>query len=412
MGKLVEKSTTMRQTWYGVSIVMLVATVVGVMVILLANSVLQTYVTVDDSLEDSTLPASHKNEIPQLEVNTVLSGLSHPWDVGFLPDGQLIFTERQGQISLLRDGKKTVLYEIPDVKVIGEGGLLGLAVDPQFAQNRYIYACFNSTNLSDVGIDVRVVRWKVNGSTTGLESRNDIITNMPSAGAGRHSGCRLAFGPDGYLWIGTGDAAQNHAGILPPQDPKNLGGKILRVDRDGRAVPGNLGGAFDDRIYSYGHRNVQGIAFLPQALNGVVGFNAEHGPDADDEINPLSSGNFGWDPGAGYNEQVPMTDKQKFPNAIEAVWKSGVPTQAPSGLAVVTGTRWQAWNGALAVAMLKAQHLKILRFDGNGKIINEDKIITDKGRLRAAHMGPDGSLYITTDNGNDDAIIRLTPKRL
>lgn len=411
MDNLPQSSSTQRQAWFGIGIVVLVASVVGVLVVLLANYTLQTYISIDDSLESSSLPSSHKHETPELETQTVLSGLSHPWDVGFLPDGQLIFTERGGLISVIRDGQKAILYHIPDVKVIGEGGLLGLAVDPQFAQNRYIYACFNSTNLSDVGIDVRVVRWKVNAAVNGLESRTDIVTEMPSAGAGRHSGCRLTFGPDGYLWIGTGDAAQTHSGVLPPQDPKSLGGKILRVDRDGKGVPGNLAAPFDTRIYSYGHRNVQGIAFLPHAVNGVVGFSTEHGPDIDDEINSLKPGNFGWDPGPGYNEQVPMTDKQRFPDAIDAVWKSGKPTQAPSGMAIIIGTRWQAWNGALAVAMLKAQHLKLLRLNTEGLLIAEDRIVTDKGRLRTAHMAPDGSLYVTTDNGNDDAIIRLTPKR-
>jgi glucose/arabinose dehydrogenase len=217
----------------------------------------------------------------------------------------------------------------------------------------------------------------------------------------------LAFGPDGYLWAGTGDNARGDTSI----QPKNLGGKILRVDRSGAAAPGNLGGDYDSRIYSYGHRNVQGLAFFPSAKNGVLGLSAEHGPTVDDEVNELRKGNFGWAPPAqGYDESVPMTDLTRFPDAISAIWSSGNPTQAPAGAAVIKGKQWKGWDGALAVAMLKGQHLKILRLDDKNKVIKEEKTLVDiYGRLRAVVQGPDGALYIGTSNGNDE-ILKLSPE--
>lgn len=338
---------------------------------------------------------------PAAKADVLLSGRANVWDMAFLPDGAMLFTERRGGLSVLKDGQARQVSAISDIDAGGEGGLLGLAADPQFAQNRHIYACFNST-----AGDVRVVRWTLPADLSGLSARKDIITGITANQSGRHSGCRLAFGPDGYLWVGTGDAALG----TQPQQPKSLNGKILRVDREGVAAPGNLGGEFDARVYSYGHRNTQGLAFFPAAKNGVPGLSAEHGSSVDDEVNELRKGNFGWAPPNGYNESgVPMTDKQRFPDAVSAIWSSGSPTQAPSGIAIINNAKWQGWNGSVAVAMLRAKHLKILRLDAANKVTKEERLLVGTyGRLRAVVQGPDGNLYVSTDNGNDDKIIRLT----
>ena len=381
---------------------------VGAAILFAAQYALKMYIEAS-SPDATTAPSALSTQAPDVQITTVLSGLSHPWDVGFLPDGQMIFNQRKGTISVVRDSKAVTLAQIGDVLVDGEGGLLGLAVDPAFADNRFIYTCFNSTK---GGPDVRIARWRVNAGVTALEDRKDIVTTMPSNTAGRHSGCRIVFGPDGYLWVGTGDSARPNISPQTSQNPQSLGGKILRIDRDGKGAVDNLGKPFDNRIYSYGHRNTQGIAFLPQPLNGVVGFSAEHGSTVDDEINPLKKGNFGWDPDVGYLEiGVPMTGKQKFPDAIDALWRSGSTTQAPSGLAVISGKQWKAWDGAIAMAMLKATHLKILTLDKQASIVKEERILTDKGRIRSVHQGPDGNVYVTTDNGTNDEIIRLMVKR-
>ena len=345
--------------------------------------------------------------MPTLKTEVVLTGRQHVWDIGFLPTGEMLFTERGGTLSLLKDGQAKQLAAIADVRVVGEGGLLGLAIDPEFTANRQIYTCFNTK-----GNTIHVVRWAVTADLSGLEKRSDIITDMPdNVNSGRHSGCRLAFGPDGYLWIGTGDTGQA-LGKSVPQDPKSLGGKVLRVTRDGKGAPGNVGGEFDARIYSYGHRNIQGLAFFASPVSGVLGINAEHGTDKDDEVNPLKAGNFGWGPPAGtYDQSVPMTDKTRFPDAIDALWASGDPTEAPSGAAVLKGKQWKLWDGAVVLAMLKDERLKVLTFDNQLKLTSEEERLKGEfGRLRAAVMGIDGSLYLSTSNGSDDKIIRVTPR--
>jgi hypothetical protein len=260
-----------------------------------------------------------------------------------------------------------------DVVANGEGGMLGLEVDPAFATNGYVYVCMASG--LDGASDVRLVRFTLrtpNGNE--VLRRTDIVTGMPYS-SGRHSGCRPRFGPDGYLWVGTGDAAIGST----PQDDSSLGGKVLRVDRDGDAAPDNPGG----RIWiSKGHRNVQGIAF--RSRDGL-GVSAEHGPSIDDEVNLLLPGNFGWDPVPGYNESVPMTDLGKFPDALEAIWSSGSPTLALSGATFIEGNRWGDWDGVLTVATLKATHLHIYFLTSAGEVTRELRVIEDRAGRPLVH---------------------------
>jgi glucose/arabinose dehydrogenase len=348
---------------------------------------------------------------PPYTVTTVVSGLNHVWDIGFTPDGTMLYTERSGRVSAFVGGQKRLLQTLPDVVVASEAGLMGMAIDPQFASNRQIFVCLAST-LGGPNRDVRIVRFRVNASYTGLTDRQDIVTGMPvnvEGELGRHSGCRPRFGPDGYLWVGTGDAAQARV----PQDLGSLGGKVLRIDRDGKGAPGNPGGALAPRLWSFGHRNVQGIAF--RASDGL-GVSTEHGPDRDDEINRLTQGNFGWDPvdprgSAAYNENVPMTDTAKFPDAKRAIVSSGTPTIAPCGATFVSGARWGPWDGALVVATLKGTSLRAFKLEpGTGRLQAQGITLTGNGRLRAVTQGPDGNLYVSTSNGGaTDRILRLTP---
>jgi len=339
-----------------------------------------------------------------LTVTTVVGNLDHPWDLAITPGGNIVFTERVGRINILYGGQKRVLATPTDVVAQGEGGMLGIAVDPQFTTNRRIYTCMMS-NRSGTN-DVRIVRWRINDGVSALTDRTDILTGIPTTG-GTHMGCRLRFGPDGYLWAGTGDATQG----LAPQSRTSLGGKVLRITTDGAGAPGNAGGGFRPEVYTYGHRNVQGIAFAP---NGQA-YSVEHGPDRDDEVNRLvRGGNYGWDPVApgsagDYDQTRPMTDLTKFPNAQRAVWSSGVPTIAPSGATFLTGAQWGGWNGALAVAVLKGSQLRVLALNANGTAVEQQWTrITDRGRLRSAVQGPGGVLYIATD-ANPGAILKVTP---
>jgi len=287
---------------------------------------------------------------------------------------------------------------------------MGLAIDPQFASNRLIYVCLAST-LGGPNNDVRVARFQVNADYTGLTNRTDIVTGAPvnTAGElGRHSGCRPRFGPDGALWIGTGDAAT----ATVPQDVHSLGGKILRVTRSGAGAAGNPRGAWDPRIWSIGHRNTQGLAW--RASDGL-GVSTEHGPDRDDELNRLDSGQFGWDPyrppSNAYDEGVPMTDLSRFPDARRPILAAGVPTIAPCGATFVSGTRWGTWDGVLIVATLKGHSLRSFKLEAStGQLRDLGAALTDRGRLRSVTQGPDGNLYVGTSNGGGtDRILRLTP---
>ncbi|MDH3845579.1 MAG: PQQ-dependent sugar dehydrogenase [Myxococcales bacterium] len=346
-----------------------------------------------------------------LEVSSLISGLDKPWDIAWLPNETVLITERPGRLNVYGNGigqAPSLVIEPTDLVASGEGGMLGLEVDPDFDSNGYVYVCF----CSDAGgvnpeyvPDVRLVRYELttpNGDSVVMDGRTDIVTDMPYT-SGRHSGCRPRFGPDGYLWVGTGDAAYG-GDPTAPQDDNSFGGKVLRIDRDGNAAPGNVDGLW----FSKGHRNIQGMAF--RAGNDPLGMSAEHGPDTDDEINLLVQGNFGWDPGLGYNESVPMTDTDKFPDAIEAAFSTGRPTLAYSGAEFIEGDQWGNWDGVLAVATLKAEHLHIYFVDAEGNVTDGGRFIEDEGRLRSPRMGPDGLLYVTTDGGGSSGeVLRVSP---
>jgi len=347
---------------------------------------------------------------PPMTRTVVLSGLDRPWDVAFTPDGTMFFTERSGAVSSWNGSgaPAEMLDEPADLQPGSEGGMLGLAVDPAFSSNHFLYTCYTSNSPGGNG-DVRVVRWTVDAGYTTLSSPTPIVTGMPRS-TGRHSGCRPRFRPaTEHLYITTGDAAIG----TNPQNLQSLGGKVLRVTRDGDPVAGNPGigvANFDDRIYTYGHRNVQGITFHPE--HGRP-YSAEHGTDCDDEINKLRQGtNYGWDPVPGYNESVPMTDFSKFPGARPASWSSGCPTIAPSGVEFLSGPQWGEWNGVLVTAVLKNHQLRFFTLSPNGMVAT--RIATRYNplgvRLRSVVQGPDGSLYVTTDAAAPNGEIwRVTP---
>ena len=281
----------------------------------------------------------------------------------------------------------------------GEGGLLGVAVDVEFEENRFIYVAYN---INIDGSEVRVTRFELSEDLV-LDNALHIVEGLPAIESGRHSGTQLAMDQEGILWIGTGDSATANT----PQDPESLGGKILRVTRDGEPAEGNLEAPFDPRIFSYGHRNTQGLILFAEPVDGVYGYSAEHGSWIDDEVNVLVQGNFGWDPLPPYNEDVPMTDLDKFPDAIEAVWSSGERTIAVSGLTQLIGEQWGDFDGALVLGVQKDQHLRVLRI-AEGAVVGETLLYEKEfGRIRGVMMHSDGSLYFATDNGGDDKIVRV-----
>ena len=347
---------------------------------------------------------------PRIQVETVVSDLFVPWDLAFTPDGAMLFTERNFTLSVrLADGTVRTLQrprDFTDKLNAFEIGLMAIVVDPDFAGNRRFYTCQSHWDTHQATAEIQVISWTVNaGYTKATRVKDPLVGGIPIRERGRHGGCRLRFGPENYLWIATGDAAMPTV----PQDLNSLGGKVLRVDRTtGAAAPDNpfeSGGA-KTRIYTYGHRNPQGLALRPGT--GQM-WSVEHGPHRHDEVNLLvKGGNYGFDPvdpdrPASYAERrVPMTDRSKFPDAVSAKWSSGrYGTLATSGGIFLKGEQWGAWNGWLAVAALREAQLRLLRFTPDGTLINETIVPGLHGRfgrLRTPMMGPDGALYVTTSN--------------
>ncbi len=349
---------------------------------------------------------------PPLTVVTLVSGLTIPWDVAFAPDGTMLFTQRSGVLSSrLADGTvQTVTADLSDLVSAGERGLMGIVVDPSFSSNRRFYTCQGHS-----GGGVQVVAWTIDAAyKEATRVADPLVGGIPGTNIG--SGCRLRFGPQGYLWISTGDAFVG----TNPQSLDSLGGKILRVDAStGSGAPTNpFSSPNSPLIYSYGHRNPQGLAQRPGTEEMWA---VEHGPAWDDEINLLErGGNYGWDPASddeesGYDIRSSMTDLAEFPDAVEAKWSSGYPTVAPSGGIFLEGDAWAEWEGRLAVATLGTRSLLIFDFDADGSFVSlviPTRLARNYGRLRTPMLGPDGALYITTSNGGgSDRILRVVPSR-
>ncbi len=351
---------------------------------------------------------------PELTVTEIVKGLSHPWGIDFTPDGTMLFTQRAGALNArLTDGTvKRVDADLGDLLVDGFAGLQALAVDPDFTTNRRFYTLQGHT-----GREMQVIAWTIDADYDEATRVVDpLVKGIPIGPGPWHSGGRLVFGPEGYLWIATGDGRV----VTGAQDLTSLGGKVLRVDpRTGAGAPGNPFGA-SSPVYSYGFRNPQGLALRPGTDQMWL---VEHGPKHDDEINLLApGGNYGWDPIPDdgtltfydYSDEagVPMTDLAKFPSARQARWSSGFPTLATSGAVFLDGPQWGEWDGRLAVATLKTKSLRVFEFTEQGDFASQivvPELDGSQGRLRTPVLGPDGALYIATSNRPGvDRILRVT----
>ena len=397
-----------------------------------------------------------QTEAPTLAATTVLSKLSNPWDMAFLPDGTMFFTEKckglsvrtaAGPVNRLLGMKDAAGYPATasDLFCDGQAGMSGVAVDPNFASNRYIYVYSVSSMVSPP--TNRVMRFTVGADNTRLSDRKDIVTDIPYKNAksnhpfgdtGAHNGGRVRFGPsDGFLYVTTGD---NHNGEIP-QSPTRIGGKVLRIDRDGMAAAGNNAPqGFDPRIYAYGFRNPQGIAFRPGTNQPVT---AENGPWHSDEVTALvAGGNGGWDPRpnmsgrgecpdkyCGYSpnqmvamdnklraEFMPMTDLRTYPNAMKPAWNNDGMSQGLSSGEFLKGKQWKSWDGRMVVSFMGigihgtavGNRLDVLDIsaDGSSATRTTASLPMPAGRFRSVVQGPDGNLYVATDEGE---IYRMTP---
>ena len=312
----------------------------------------------------STSPSTTTTPASSGRASVVATGLDVPWSVAFLPDGSALTTLRdEARLLHLRDGRRPVdLGRVPGVEPLGEGGLLGVAVSPDFATDRTVFVYLTAAE------DNRVVRLTFEDGRT--SSPRAILTDIPKAG--NHNGGRLAFGPDGFLYVTTGDASEGDRS----QDRSSLAGKILRVTRDGKPAPGN---PFDGSpVWSWGHRNVQGIAWAP---DGTM-YASEFGQNTWDELNRIQPGrNYGWPVVEG------RAGRSGFVDPL-AQWATS--DASPSGIAVAGNAVW--------MAALRGQSLWRIPLRGNG-IGTPRRLFEDRyGRLRDVVLAPDGRLWVVTNN--------------
>lgn len=345
---------------------------------------------------------------PTLKISTVVSGLNVPWDLTWV-GSLMLYDQRGGGVWSKRGTAKPerLTIALPSLLTGSEGGMLGMVADPKAADNKIFYTC-QAVKSGGQPLDVRVLRWHLTDDTHAEAVGSPVVTGLPVTN-GRHSGCRLRFGPDGKLYIGTGDAATTGNS----QDRQSLGGKVLRVNADGTIPTDNpfYGEGKNARyVWSYGHRNVQGLAFRPGTTEL---WSAEQGTYRDDEVNHIVKGaNYGWQALPGYNESPPMTDLTKYPNAVSAQWRSGASTIATSGLTFLDSSAWGHWQGAAAVGVLKGRGIKILFLDPAGNYLYDTDVagLGSYGRIRTTQFGPDNALYFTTSNNDGhDVIGKINP---
>jgi aldose sugar dehydrogenase len=373
--------------------------------------ILAVLVTLSVSL---TLPSAEKDDLSatrtvrtkdglSLQVETLVTGLEVPWSIAFSSPSRMLVTERPGRIRIVENGKlqPAPLATISDVESTGETGLMGLTLAPDYEKSRWLYISYAYSDRG--GIRVRVVRYHDDGAA--LSDRKVIIEGLPAAQF--HAGCRLKFGPDGKLYITTGDATTGEIA----QRMDSLGGKTLRLNPDGTIPPDN---PFPrSPIFSLGHRNSQGLDWQPgtglqfQTEHGPSGFD---GPGGGDEVNIVEKGkNYGW----------PLVHHRASRDGMVSPLLEFTPAIAPSGASFVTGSKLPGLKGDFLFACLRGESLMRVRVDpADPRRVagTEPLFLREYGRLREVVNGPDGAIYFTTSNRDgrgsvrkgDDRILRLT----
>ena len=353
--------------------------------------------------QDLVEPAIIAAERVQLHVETVLGDLDTVWDMIWAPDGSMWFSERAGRISRfdLAERTRTVVGEIPNVLESGEAGLMGVALHPDFPNTPMVYAVHSYD--TGRGIGNRLVRMRFEDGS--LSSPEALFNGW--AGRRNHDGSRIVFGPDGFLYITMGDAGNRPVS----QDLSSLNGKILRLTAEGEPAPGN---PFGDHIWSFGHRNPQGLVFHP---NGML-YSAEHGQRDEDELNLIEPGrNYGWPTLEGFCS-TPQEEAYCAENDVVEPLHAWSPTVGIGGAEVYVGDAIEGWDGDLLAVSLRGEALYHIGLSEDGrKAVSIETILEGEyGRLRDVLVGPDGEVYIATSNrdgrgnptANDDRILRLT----
>lgn len=333
----------------------------------------------------------------------VVGNLQNPWGMAFLPDGSILTSEKAGKLILYKNGQEIQINNLPDIYVRGQGGFMDVKLHPNYKKNGWIYFSYSSSEGENSGGNTAIMRAKLDGNQ--LTDKQLLYKGTPNTKKGQHWGSRIEFDNEGYLYFSIGDRGNRDEN---PQDIKRDGGKIYRLHDDGR-VPNdnpfvNKSGA-KKAIYSYGHRNPQGLIKNP--YTGEI-WNHEHGPRGGDEINIVKKGmNYGW-PVITYGINyvgTKITDETTRPNMEQPLYY-WVPSIAPSGFTFVTSDKYPEWKGNLLVGSLAFQYLERLELKNN-KVVYREKLLDGIGRVRNVRQAPDGFIYVAVEG---KGIFRLDPK--
>lgn len=349
---------------------------------------------------DQTIKTPPKEEVI---TELIVPDLEIPWGFDFLPDGSLLITEKSGKLIHFKDGKKEEINGLPEVKVQGQGGLMDIKLHPNFKDNQWIYLSYSSPEGEGRGANTAVMRAKLEGNR--LTNQKVLYKASPNSSKPYHFGSRIEFDDQGRLYFSIGDRGNRDKN---PQDITRDGGKIYRIHDDG-SIPKdnpflNRKGA-KTAIFSYGHRNPQGMVKHP--TTGKIWVH-EHGPRGGDELNIVKKGkNYGWPVityGINYSG-TKITDETSRPNMEQPLYY-WVPSIAPSGLEIISSDKYPGWKGNVLAGSLAFQYLERLVVE-NDKVVYREKLLDGMGRVRSVNQGPDGYVYVGIEG---KGIFKLQPK--
>ncbi len=350
-----------------------------------------------------------KNDIPidkdpkNYTTEIVVPDLQIPWGMVWLPDSSMLITEKSGELVHFKDGTKTLIGNVPEVYNRNQGGLLDIELHPKYSEHGWIYITYSSTEGSEKGGHTALIRAKLENNK--LTSIENLYKGTPNTTRGHHFGSRIEFDNEGYLYFCIGDRGNRDEN---PQDITKDGGKVYRLNDDGSIPKDNPFFNKPDAkkaVFSYGHRNPQGMAFNP--VDGKIWIH-EHGPRGGDEINIIQKAvNYGWPVityGINYSGSsiTDITSKEGMEQPIY-YW---IPSIAPSGMDFVTSDKYPDWKNDLLVGSLKFQYLELVELDNN-KVVGRKKVVEDIGRVRNVRQGPDGYIYVAIEN---KGIVKIIPK--
>lgn len=348
-----------------------------------------------------------------LQTTTIVDGKEIIWGMDFLPNGTLLFTEKQGKIYQYNNGTVTALQGVPTgIVTNGQGGLLDLKVHPNYASNGWVYITYAATG-SGSGAVLKLDRFKLDG--TNITNAETIFTTSTNNTWYNHYGSRIVFDDAGFLYLSIGEGGSTSeggagSGNMNAQDVKSDWGKIHRMTEDGKVPADNPvlpGNTVATTVYSYGHRNPQGLAYDP--FRKVL-WNNEHGPMGGDELNLVQPAkNYGW-PLVSYGKNYDGSEVSASPNGngITDPVHYWVPSIAACGMVVINSPQFKAWNGKLLNGSLRFNHINLVTLTNDNKVESDVKILEGIGRVRNVKQGPDGNIYVSVEGPG--RIIQVTPK--